>query len=214
MARPRRPLLSREGIRDEALAIIDADGLAALSMRRLAHRLGVQAASLYTHYDTKDTVLDAIANLLAQHIDASAFEDSWQHGVRTWATTYYAAIHRHPHAAPIVAAGARNREDYLAMSDRIHGGLLRHGWPPRHATMVAASVKYLVLGAATTPFGSGFADDTAVYLDRYPNLSQAHLIAGVAERIDRDSFELSLSSLIRGLETVHADLVARRLPRG
>lgn len=203
MARPHRPVLSRDSIRDQALVIVDADGLAALSMRRLAHQLGVQAASLYGHYPTKDTVLDAIADLLAQRIDATAFEDSWQHGVRTWAMTYYAAIRRHPNAAPIVAAGARDRTDYLAMTAHVHRGLLSHGWPPRHATMVAAAVKYLVLGAATTPFGSGFADDTAVYLGRYPNLSQAHRILAVAERIDRDSFELALASLVRGLEAVH-----------
>ena len=206
MTRAGRAPLSREAIRDEALEIIDADGLAALSMRRLAQRLGVRASSLYGHYDTKDTVLDAIANLLAQRIDATAFTTSWQAGVLTWARSYHATIRRHPHAAPVVAAGARDREDYLAMSDRIHGGLLRHGWPPRHATMVAASVKYLVLGAATTPFGSGFAVDTAVYLGRYPNLGQAHLIAGVADRIDRDSFELSLRCLVAGLETVHAEV--------
>lgn len=210
MTPPGRPRLTRIAIRDRALEIIDSEGLEALSMRRLADQLGVQAASIYSHYSSKDTVLDAIANLLAQSIDATDFDVSWQQGMRVWGTTYHAALRRHPNAAPIVAAGAREREDYLAMSDQIHGGLLRHGWPPRHATMVAASVKYLVLGAATTPFGSGFAQDTAVYLDRYPNLTQAHLISQVADKIDRDSFTLALDALIRGLEHVHSGVVSRR----
>jgi hypothetical protein len=105
-----------------------------------------------------------------------------------------------------VAAGAGRREDFLAMSDEVHGGLLAGGWTPRLATMVAAGVKYLVIGAATTPFASGFADDTAVYLNRYPNLVQAHLIHQHAERIDRESFELALESLVAGYVPVHAAL--------
>lgn len=212
MSRAGKPRLTRDMIRDHALVIIDEDGLEALSMRRLADHLGVQAASIYSHFASKDSVFDEIANLLAQSVESNYFGVSWQQGMREWGTTYHAALRRHPNAAPIVAAGARDREDYLAMSDQIHGGLLRHGWPPRHATMVAAAVKYLVLGAATTPFGSGFAQDTAVYLDRYPNLTQAHRISQVADKIDRDSFALALDSLIRGLEQVHSGLVAGRVP--
>ena len=77
------------------------------------------------------------------------------------------------------------------------------GWPPRYATMIAGSVKYLVIGAASTPFASGFADDVQVYLDRYPNLTQAHRLRADAERIDHDSFELGLDALVRGLEEVY-----------
>ena len=53
MARPRTPLLSRERIRDAALALIDRDGLAELSMRKLAQELGVRAASLYSRASSK-----------------------------------------------------------------------------------------------------------------------------------------------------------------
>ncbi len=207
MARPSTPLLSRERIRDTALALIDEDGLSALSMRALARRLGVQAASLYTHVPNKDAVLDAVANLLTRQVVTSDFDRGWQQGLRTWGRSYHAALRAHPNAAPIVAAGTGERADFLAMADGVHGGLVGHGWPPRYATMIAASVKYLVIGAATTPFGSGFADDTRVYLDRYPNLVQAHLIGRHAEEIDQGSFELALEALIRGLDDVYASVV-------
>lgn len=201
--RPTNPVLSRDKIRDAALRLIDRDGLAALSMRSLAAELGVQAASLYSHYGGKEQVLDAIANLLTRDVDTSGFDAGWRAGVLTWGRSYRAALGRHPNAAPIVAAGTRERPDFLAMADRVHGGLVAGGWPPRYATMVAASVKYLVIGAATTPFGSGFADDTRVYLDRYPHLTQAHQIRQHAEEIDQDSFELALQSLVDGLAEVH-----------
>ena len=201
MARPRTPLLSRELIRDTALTIIDADGLAALSMRRLAQELGVQAASLYSHYPTKDDVLDAIANLLMRRVDTSGFDGGdWRTGLTTWGRSYHAALAAHPNAVPLVASGAGRRDEFLAMADAVHGGLVRAGWPPRVATMISGSVKYLVIGAASTPFGSGFADDVQVYLDRYPNLDQAHRLREHAEEIDADSFELGLAALVHGLE--------------
>ncbi len=214
MARPRTPLLSRTLIRDAALEIIDADGLGALSMRRLADRLGVQAASLYTHYATKDDVLDAVADLLTEQVDTSGFAGGdWKHGVLTWARSYRAALAAHPHAVPVVASGTGRRAQFLAMADAVHGGLVGAGWPPRQATLVAGSVKYLVIGAASTPFGSGFADDVQVYLDRYPNLTQAHRLREQAARIDADSFELGLTSLVRGLEELFATVAAQQPDR-
>ena len=204
MPRPSTPLLSRDRIRDTALRLIDADGLDALSMRRLAAELGVQAASLYSHYPTKDHVLDAVANLLTRQVDASGFADGdWRTGLRTWARSYRDALASHPNAVPLVASGAGQRDDFLAMANAVHGGLVQAGWPPRYATMIAGSVKYLVIGAASTPFASGFADDVQVYLDRYPNLTQAHRLRADAERIDHDSFELGLDALVRGLEDVY-----------
>ena len=204
MPRPSTPLLSRDRIRDTALRLIDADGLDALSMRRLAAELGVQAASLYSHYPTKDHVLDAVANLLTRQVDASGFADGdWRTGLRTWARSYRDALASHPNAVPLVASGAGQRDDFLAMANAVHGGLVCAGWPPRYATMIAGSVKYLVIGAASTPFASGFADDVQVYLDRYPNLTQAHRLRADAERIDHDSFELGLDALVCGLEDVY-----------
>lgn len=203
MPRPSTPLLSKDRIRNAALALIDEHGLEGLSMRLLARHLGVQAASLYSHFATKDDVLDAVANLLTRQVDTSGFDQGWAVGLTVWGRSYRAALHAHPNAAPVVAAGAGERADFLAMADRVHGGLVGDGWPPRYATMIAASVKYLVIGAATTPFGSGFADDTQVYLDRYPNLVQAHRIGRHAEQIDDDSFELALTALVGGLEPLH-----------
>ncbi|MGO1973702.1 MAG: TetR/AcrR family transcriptional regulator [Propionibacteriaceae bacterium] len=204
MARPTTPLLNRGLIRDTALSLIDSEGLAAFSLRRLARELGVQAPSLYSHFPHRESVLDAVANHLTAAVDTSGFAGGdWAHGLSVWAHSYHAALSAHPEAAPIVAAGAGDRADYLAMADEVHGGLVGAGWPPRQATMIAAAVKYLVIGAATTPFASGFATDTRVYLDRYPNLSQAHRLPEMAEQIDTESFALALRSLIAGLRPLH-----------
>jgi AcrR family transcriptional regulator len=200
MARPRTPLLSTEVIRDAALRLIDEAGLADLSMRRLADALGVQPSSLYGHFANKDDVLDAVANLLIAEVDTSGFAHGWREGLLTWARSYHAALGRHPNCVPLIASGTQRREQFLEMANSVHGGLVGAGWPPRRATEISGAVKYLVIGAASTPFASGFADDVQVYLDRYPHLTQAHRLRAEARRIDHDSFELGLTCLIKGLE--------------
>lgn len=84
MARPRKPLLSRERIVTTALALIDAEGLPALSTRRLAAELGVSGPSLYNHFTTKDEILDAVADTVIAHVDVSAFEGARTGGPGCW----------------------------------------------------------------------------------------------------------------------------------
>lgn len=214
MGRPSRPLLSRQRIRDAALELIDEEGLEALSMRRLAQRLGVQAASLYSHFPTKDAVLESVADMIMEQVDTGGFADGdWRGGLRRWAHSYRAALANHPNTVPFVAYGPALREVSLERADAVHGGLVRAGWPPRYATMIGASVKYLVVGAATTSFARGFVDDIQLYLDRYPNLVQAHRLRRHAEEIDGESFELALTSLVLGLEPLFDAVTTPDAPR-
>ncbi|MFK5635860.1 MULTISPECIES: TetR/AcrR family transcriptional regulator [unclassified Ornithinimicrobium] len=200
MARPSTPLLSRNLIRDGALALIDAEGLESFSMRRLATSLGVTAPSLYSHYATREQVLDDVVNLVIADVDTSAFDAGWRQGLLTWARSYRAALSAHPGVAPLVASGAQHREHFLTMADAVHGGLVAAGWPPRRATEIAGAVKFLVIGAACTPFAAGFSDDATIYRDHYPHLNQAHRLRAEAARIDHDAFEVGITSLVRGLE--------------
>src|SRR2546421_544116 len=60
MATTRRKPLSRERILDTALALVDEEGIEALSMRKLGQALGYEAMSLYNHVANKDDLLDAV----------------------------------------------------------------------------------------------------------------------------------------------------------
>ena len=200
MPRPTTPLLSRTRIREHALEVVDAAGLDGLSMRKLASGLGVQAASLYSHYRTKDELLQDVADSVMSTVDVSDFAGTdWQAGLRTWARSYRAALAAHPNLVPVLAAGPARRETALQRADAVHGGLVRAGWPPRYATMIGASTKYLVLGAAMSSFSRGFEADVQVYVDRYPHLDQAHRLRDHADEIDAESFELALEAFVTGL---------------
>jgi AcrR family transcriptional regulator len=204
--RPSTPLLSRDRIRARALELVDTAGLSALSMRKLAGELGVQAPSLYSHYKTKDELLQDIADDIMAAVDTSAFADDWRCGLRVWARSYRAALAAHPNMVPVLATGPARREVSLARADAVHGGLVAAGWPPRYATMIGASTKYLVLGAAMSSFSRGFEDDVQVYVDRYPHLTQAHRLREHADEIDAESFDLALDAFLTGLDTLRATL--------
>lgn len=200
MARPKTPILSKPAIRAAALAVIDRDGLEKLSMRKLAQELDVRAASLYSHYGNKDELLTEISEEVTADIDVSGFDQDWREGLSRWARSYRDALTRHPNLLPVAASGPGRREEALRRADAVHGGLVGAGWPPKQATMIGASAKYLIVGAATQSFARGFDDDVRVYRDRYPNLTQAHRLPEHASEIDDASFELALTAFLDGLE--------------
>ena len=214
MARPRTPLLSRQLIRETALRVIDEQGLAELSMRKIASELHVQAPSLYSHYPSKNDLLDDVASEMMEAVDVSEFHSGdWKSALRTWARSYRAALAAHPNIVPFLAYGPSQRPTSLQRANEIHGGLTRAGWPPKTATLIGASIKYLVVGAAMSSFSSGFPDQASLYAERYPHLRQAHRLRKHADRIDQDSFELALESLLVGLEQHYEQLGQRAAAR-
>lgn len=211
MGRPRTPVLNRSRIHQAALRIVDADGLEGLSMRKLAAELGVRAPSLYGHVASKEELLHAVANDLMESVDISGFgTGDWLLGLRTWARSYRATLGSHPNLVPFMAYGPARRAASLRVADAVHGGLVGAGWPPRYATMIGASTKYLVIGAAMGSFSRGFEDDVQIYLDRYPNLVDAPSLREHADEIDQDSFELALDSFLDGLATRYRTVVGAR----
>lgn len=67
-AQPERPPLTREAIVNEARAMVQAGGLEALSLRRLATRLGVTAPALYAHVSSKRDLVRAVAEVEFDHL--------------------------------------------------------------------------------------------------------------------------------------------------
>ncbi len=202
MARPRKPLLSRERIVATALALVDAEGLQAVSTRRLAAELGVSGPSLYNHFRTKDEILDAVADTVVAQVDLSMFEDGtrWTDALVRWARSYRAALAAHPHIVPFLAQGPGRRPAGLRLADAVFGGMVNAGWPPGHATRIGAMMRYFVAGSALGSFARGFVDDPSAYdPDDYPHLGQAHLLPGHQQRVDEGAFETGLRALVDGL---------------
>src|SRR5258708_10443009 len=140
MVRPRTPLLSRERIVEAAIAVVDADGLDALSTRRLARELGVQAPSLYNHFATKEQIVDAIGDAIVAGVDLSMLgRDPWPQALRSWARTYRAAFRAHPNVVPFLARGPARRPASLRLADPAYGAPVRAGGPPAPPTPLGAA---------------------------------------------------------------------------
>jgi AcrR family transcriptional regulator len=101
----RREPLSREAIATTALALIDAEGLEALSMRRLGAALGVEAMALYHHLPGKGDVLDAVQERLLEELELPPRGSVPPiERLRAMAAGYRAVAIRHPAAFPLLAA--------------------------------------------------------------------------------------------------------------
>jgi AcrR family transcriptional regulator len=187
-------------VRDAALELIDAEGLEALSMRKLASELGVRAPSLYHHVSGKAELLASLVEQVGAGADASWFgQRSWDEALLRWGRTYHAALATHPALAPLFVNSPGSSDSALRRIDRVHGGLVDAGWTPREATEIAAAVKFLVMGAASGSATAGFPADPGLYAGRYPRLSDAHRLASHRERVDADTVELALVALVDGL---------------
>jgi AcrR family transcriptional regulator len=201
VARPPRRLLSREQIVTAAMELIDADGLAEFTTRKLAAALGVRGPSLYNYFATKDEILDAVANHVTSTVDISMLGRTyWADALREWARSFRAALLEHPNIIPFMAQGPGRRPAALAMADGVFGALVDAGWPAIRATWIGALMRYYVTGSALGSFALGFPADPELYADRYPHLSQAHLLTEHQHQVDDGAFELGLTALLDGLQ--------------
>ncbi|WP_019066247.1 TetR/AcrR family transcriptional regulator [Streptomyces hokutonensis] len=212
MARPRKPLLSTDRIVETARMLVDSEGLAAVSTRRLAAELGVSGPSLYNHFRTKDQILEAVADSVSAQVDLSMFEDGrdWRTALHDWAVSYRSALRDHPNIVPVLATGPGRRPAGLRLADAVYGGMVDAGWPPAQATSIGALMRYFVMGSALGSFAGGFVGDASAYDPAdYPHLGQAHLLAEQQEKVDERAFEVGLAALLDGLAGQFEAVVGR-----
>ncbi|GAA5078781.1 AcrR family transcriptional regulator [Thermocatellispora tengchongensis] len=106
-ARPpagRRTTLSREAIVAAAVAVADAEGLAAVSIRRVAAELGARAMSLYTYIERKEDLLDLMADeVIAEAHVAEPLPSDWREATMTIARSERAAVRHHPWLVELIS---------------------------------------------------------------------------------------------------------------
>ncbi len=189
--------LSRQRIADVALSVIDQDGLAAVTMRRVADELAVQAPSLYNHVRSKEELLDIVADSVMVQVDVSVFERmGWREALDAWAWSYYQALVAHPNLVPHLAVAFGRLDSALARADQVYAGLLRQGWTPSRATRIAAAVRYAVYGAALGSFAGGFGAKAI----SFPHLHDVQRLRDASTRVDRAALKLLIDCFLDGLE--------------
>ena len=132
-AKPERTPLSRERIMRAAVDVADAEGIAAVSMRRIGQALGVEAMSLYNHVAGKEALLDAMVEQVATELgavvaslDAPDPARDWRGALRARALAAREVMLRHRWAPGVLETRTTMNLDIVRYYDGVVG-ILRAG---------------------------------------------------------------------------------------
>lgn len=205
-----RTALTLGAVVDGALALADAEGLAAVTVRRLAGELGVTPMALYWHVRNKDELLDGMAAGVLERVDRSVDPAApWPGQLRSLLGSLVTALRAHPAAAVLVATRTVSSEEGLRVTETLLDVLRRGGFPPADATHVArhavSTAAHLVGSEPRAVPGEG--DERARLLleslppDQYPRLVEASV--PLTRGTDPDAYvTLGLELLLAGITTV------------
>jgi AcrR family transcriptional regulator len=195
----RSAALSRERIVGEALALLDEEGVAGLTMRRLAARLGVKAASLYHHVQGHDDLIDAMHEEINRDIDTSLLDDRTPAGLTAFSHSYRDAYLRHPDAVDLVSRRSVTAPKALEVYDAIAAHLTARGLAASDLMPVLAVLDFVVLGSAGETLAADFHRDPDSYTAHHPHLAAA-LRAADPATVDDTAFEIALESCLASIE--------------
>ncbi|MFB9902742.1 TetR/AcrR family transcriptional regulator C-terminal domain-containing protein [Allokutzneria oryzae] len=147
-ARAPRNTLNPELIVTTALALMEAQGLEAFSVRSLAKELGVGPMALYTYFRSKDELFDAVRDHLLGARRLSAARGPWQEQVRTIATGLRQLLLEHPCLLRILASRPLKGQETAAATETLVRALREAGFSKENAARAHTMLFTFVLGAA------------------------------------------------------------------
>jgi AcrR family transcriptional regulator len=206
----KRTPLTRDRILRAAMKLADEGGIKAVSMRKVAQELGVEAMSLYNHVASKDDIVDGIVDLVATEIDVAPDNAEWKVAMRRRVISAHEVLLEHPWAANLWMSGETVGGARLLYADAVLRGFREAGFSEEltyHAfhviqshvmgfTMYVASFDFAVeeLEALATEFLETFP------ADEYPDLAlhiRQHAEPGEEHE---GTFEFGLDLVLDGLE--------------
>lgn len=214
-ARGPRPAHSRAEIAAAAVRVADAEGLDAVSMRRIATELGTGTTSLYRYVDGKDELFDLMVDEAMGDGRPPVPTGDWRADLRAVASTQRALMLRHPWLVRLPATRPVLGPNTLAWLEATYAAVDRPGLDADEVLVQAATLLTLVRGhvleeSTERAAGSTMADwltEQSQYAERvvgsgdYPHLSRMMVQAETphaADRFDR-LFARSLEHVLAGL---------------
>lgn len=207
-----KPRLSRALVLQTALELADRDGIGALTMRRLAQALAVEAMSLYHHVANKVELLDGLIDLVFAEIDLPNPGGDWKTALRARSISAHAALIRHPWSIGLMESRTAPGPATLRHHDAVLGCLRAGGFPlaaTAHAYSVLDSYLYgFALQQINLPFTT--ADQAApvaeTMMARMPAGAYPHLTEMAVGHVLRpgyayaDEFVVGLDLILDGIE--------------
>jgi len=199
--------LSRRRILEAALELADAEGLEALSMRRLGAILGVEAMSLYHHFPSKGALLDGLVELVMSQVPLpEELTPDWEGLLRRGFAEFRRLMLAHRAVFPLVATRPVADPEALAPVARAFAVLHAAGFTPREAcsawtTLIAYVFGYVdceISGIGEASRGNRMWGLVSEHQD--PAFTPLRLSQQTAMEWDDDAeFEVGLGAVISGL---------------
>ena len=214
-AEPRTPL-TRERVLDTAVSLADEGGIESLSMRRLAHELGVEAMSLYNHVANKQAILDGMVDAFVDEIEEPSSGTDWKTAIRHKAMSARDALLRHPWAAGVIATRTGMSPTMVKYFDSGIGVLLDGGFSADLAHQAVHALGSRFFGFTQdllNPKDEGGEEIPRLRIQQmageYPNLAEMMMAAMRDDDSivglgcdDQAEFEFGLDLILDGLERV------------
>ncbi|GGV42424.1 TetR family transcriptional regulator [Streptomyces longisporoflavus] len=157
--RPAKPALTRSGIVAAAVAIMRADGLGKVTMRRLARELDTGPASLYVYVRNTAELHAAILDELLGAVEAAPADGDWRERLEQVLTSYTEVLFRHRGLAKAALVARPRGEHYLRLIETLLALLDEGGVPPGQAAWgVDLLLQYATATAAEHAPGDGDAE--------------------------------------------------------
>lgn len=208
--RVRKPVaspLSRDVIVAEALAVVDEEGLDALTVRRLADRLGVTMMALYWHVRDKAQLLDLVGEAVLAEMALPDRTGNWQADLRSLLHAARNTVKRHPNAAVLGFGRARYGPSGLAMFEHLLTILAEAGFDDEQSGLAYMALYTLLRGNWSSESSARLDAEQLVayrdYLTSLPSGSFPHAVAIGPQLFRTDPqafFDYGLDTLIAGLE--------------
>ncbi|WP_194814402.1 TetR/AcrR family transcriptional regulator [Nocardia sp. XZ_19_385] len=198
------PTLNRARIVEEALALLDGEGIERLTMRRLAERLGHGSTTLYWHVDTKDDVLDLCLDAIYGEVPRPEHSGDWRGEITTMLTGWRTVLLRHRWSTALVGRPMIG-PNILAHMEFLQSSLLRAGLTDTHLSAATWGLYNLVMGAAVSRTGWLMPADEQTQAQQHLSTQHDHYptLAAHGYMLDNDwdgTFARSLDYLLDGIQ--------------
>jgi len=217
-AAPRTPL-TRQRVLRAAVALADRGGVGALSMRKLAQELGVEAMSLYHHVANKDDILDGIVDVVFGEIELPTGEAGWEAAMRRRSVSAREALRRHPWATGLMESRRTPGPANIRHHDAVLGVLRNAGFPVElaaHAYSLLDSYIYgFALQEASLPFHTPeeTAEVAQEIMSAFPADDYPHLAEIATEHVLQPGYDYG-DEFLYGLDLILDGLARARAAAG
>ena len=218
-----RERLSREALVSSALALADAEGLKAVTIRRLAADHGVTPMALYWHFRDKTLLIDAVAERVLADIDVPQYptggQPDWDVRLVDLFSAMVATLRDHRAVAPLVHRRLMTCTPGLALGESCFAALEDGGFSRDELSFIGAHAMTSVIALVTMPpfkqeppvtdqsrgrEDEGFLRSQALAMDRFPHVTSSAAVLSSAPEAERIWYATGINVLVAGITSLQA----------